>query len=129
MVFSMDDEFPSVLHLAAVDDEGVVITNVPLHVLDTLLKLDVVMIPGDRACRQGNDTTSETSTLSLQCKCRLRLDDKSWGSALAVNQNLLHAIFLHTVHFFSFFHLTVNKIKIFFKSPVRVQIHKEVEHI
>ena len=45
MILCMDDEFSTVIDLASVDDEGVVIANVPLHVLDTLSQFDIVMIP------------------------------------------------------------------------------------
>jgi len=52
MILSMDDELSSVVNLASVDDEGVVVADVPLHVLDTLSKFHIVVIPCDRAICQ-----------------------------------------------------------------------------
>ena len=52
MILGVDDELPAVVNLASVDDEGVVVPDVPLHVLDALSELHVVVIPGDAAVGQ-----------------------------------------------------------------------------
>ena len=44
------------MNLDTVDDERVVVADVPLHVLDALSQLDVVVVPRDRARRQGDDS-------------------------------------------------------------------------
>ena len=42
-----------------------------------------------------DNSTSKSSTVSLQSKCWLRFNHKSWSSTFSINQDLLHSIFLH----------------------------------
>ena len=95
MVLGVDDELSAVVNLASVDDEGVVVPDVPLHVLDALPELDVVVIPGDAAVGQGDDPAGESSALALQREGGLGLDNKPWRSTLSVNEDLLHPVLLH----------------------------------
>ena len=95
VVLGGDDELATVLDLASVDDEGVVIADVPLHELDALLELDVVMVPGNGASRQTDDAASESGTVAFQSKGGLGLDDKAGCGALPVDQDLLHPVLLH----------------------------------
>ena len=95
VILSVDDELSSVLSLASVDDEGVVITDVSLHILDTLSKLHIVVVPCHAAVGQGDNSAGEPGTLTLQGEGGLRLDDKPWSSTLSVNQDFLHPVLLH----------------------------------
>ena len=45
VILSMDDKFSAVLHFTTVDDEGVVISYVALHVLHTLFQLNIIVVP------------------------------------------------------------------------------------
>ena len=65
MILGVDDELSTVVDLASVDDKGVVVPDVPLHVLDALPELDIVVIPGDAAVGQRDYPTGEPRTLSL----------------------------------------------------------------
>ena len=42
-----------------------------------------------------DNSASKSSTMSLQSKCWLRFNHKSWSSTFAINQDLLHSVFLH----------------------------------
>ena len=95
MIFGSDDELASVGDLDPVDDEGVVVADVPLHVLDALLQLDVAVVPGDGARSQRDDSASEFRALALHGKGGLGLDDEAGSGALSVDENLLHAILFH----------------------------------
>ena len=95
MILGPDDELAPVGHLDPVDDEGVVVSDVPLHVLDALLELDVAVVPRDGARGEGDDAASELGALALHGEGGLRLDDEPRCSALAVDQDLLHAVLLH----------------------------------
>ena len=76
VVLGTDDELAAVRDLDAVDDEGVVVADVALHVLDALPQLDVVVVPADGARRQADDAASEASAVTLDGKRLLRLDDE-----------------------------------------------------
>ena len=89
------DELSTIGNLDPVDDEGVVVADVPLHELDALLELDVVMVPGHGASRQTDDAASESGTVAFQSKGGLGLDDKAGCGALPVDQDLLHPVLLH----------------------------------
>ena len=65
VVLGVDDELPAVLHLAAVDDEGVVVPDVSLHVLDALPELHVVVVPGDVTVGERDDPAGEPGALAL----------------------------------------------------------------
>ena len=95
VVLRMDDELSPVVHLASVDDEGVVVSDVPLHVLDGLPQLDIVVVPGHVAGGHGDDPAGEPGALALQGEGGLGLDDEPGGSALPVDQDLLHPVLLH----------------------------------
>ena len=88
VVLGVDDELAAVLHLAPVDDEGVVVPDVALHVLDALPELHVLVVPGDAAVGEGDDAAGEPGALPLQRERRLRLDHEPWRSALTVDQHL-----------------------------------------
>ena len=95
MILGPDDELAPVGHLDPVDDEGVVVSDVPLHVLDALLELNVAVVPRDGARGEGDDAASELGALALHGEGGLRLDDEPRCSALAVDQDLLHTVLLH----------------------------------
>lgn len=78
-----------------VDDEGVVISNVSLHVFHTLLQLHIVVVPRHSAGSQADDSAGEPGTVALKGKSGLGFDDKPWGSTFPINQHLLHPVFLH----------------------------------
>ena len=65
MILSPDDELAPVGDLDPVDDEGVVVADVTLHVLDALLELDVAVVPRDGTGGQGNDAAGELGTLEI----------------------------------------------------------------
>jgi len=69
VILCMNDEFSAIFHLTTVDDESIIITDVSLHILDTLPQLSIVMVPAYRAGCQGDDSTCESRTLSFQSKC------------------------------------------------------------
>lgn len=69
VVLGADDELAPVRDLDAVDDEGVVIADVALHVLDALPQLDVVVVPRHGAGRQGDDSACKPGAVSLDGEC------------------------------------------------------------
>ena len=95
VILCVDDEFSTIIHLASVNDEGVVISDVTLHVLNALLKLCVVVVPADAAVGKRNNAAGESGTLSFERKGALWFDDKSWGSTLPIDEHFLHPVFLH----------------------------------
>ena len=52
-------------HLCAVDDEGEVVADVALHVLDALAQLDVLVVPAHGAGGQGDDSARESRRVAL----------------------------------------------------------------
>jgi len=95
VVLCGNDELAAVLNPTSVDDKGVVVTNVALHVLHALLQLGVVVVPSDRAVGERDDSASEPCALTLQGEGGLWFDHKPWSSTLAVDKNLLHPVLLH----------------------------------
>ena len=67
----------------------------PLHVLDALPELNVVVVPRDGGGGEADDPASEPGRVPLHGERGLGLDNEARGGALAVNQNLLHAVLLH----------------------------------
>ena len=65
--------------LCAVDDEGEVVADVALHVLDALAQLDVLVVPGDRARRQRDDPAREPRRVALDRQRRDGLDHEPIG--------------------------------------------------
>ena len=95
VILGADDELAAVAELGAVDDEGVVVADVALHVLDALPQLGVVVVPRHLAVRHGDDAAVEARGVALDGEGRDRLDDEARRGALAVDQHLLHAVLLH----------------------------------
>ena len=84
MVLGADDVLSPVVQLAPVDDEGVVVARVPLHVLDALLELLVVVEPGERGRRYGDHPARELDALALVRERALGLDDEPWRRLPAI---------------------------------------------
>ena len=94
VILCPDNEFSPVGNLGAVDDEGVVVADILFHELDALFELDVVVIPGDGACRQADNAAGESGAMTFQSKCRLGFDDESWRGTFPVDQHFLHPVLL-----------------------------------
>ena len=95
MVFGPDDELAPVRDFDSVDDESVVVSDVPLHVLDALPQLNVVVVPRDGGGGEGDDPAGEPGRVALHGEGGGGLDDEPGGGALPVYQDLLHPVLLH----------------------------------
>lgn len=82
MVLCSDNVLSSVVNLSSVDNKRVVITSIPLHELDTLLELLVVVEPSESGRGDSNDTARELYALALVTEGTLWLDNKA-GSGLS----------------------------------------------
>ena len=65
VVFGPDDELAPVRDFDAVDDESVVVSDVPLHVLDALPQLHVVVVPRDGGGGEGDDPAGEPGRVQV----------------------------------------------------------------
>lgn len=84
MVLCADDVLAAVIQLHAVDDEGVVLARVSLHVLDGLAELHVVVEPAYRRHSDAYDTARELDALSLVSEGVLWSDNKARSTLSAV---------------------------------------------
>lgn len=84
MIFSSNDVFSSVFQFSSVDDEVIVISNVPLHEFDGLSQFLVVARPDNSGSCHSNDTAIELDGLTLEAESRLWFDHEPWRRLSAI---------------------------------------------